>query len=362
MFSEKFIEIKNWFLRYERHISSASLILGFVIDNLTLQRIDLLFENLVLLFYISVSVLGIVIFNLSKAGVLRINFLEKINFFIPVIIQFAFGGLFSGFVVFYSRSASLSASWPFLLILVGILITGELVKGFYSRISYQLTVFYLAILSYLIFVVPIVVGHMNSFVFVLSGLLSLLVFYGIYRFFELVLPEFFAVYKKGLISRVVFIFITVFVFYFTNILPPIPLSLKDGGVYHNVVRIPEGYLLSGEEKSFFDRLKTTENFHLSPGGRVYFFSSVFAPTDLKVNIVHEWQYYDEINKRWITANTISFPIVGGNDGGYRGYSFKENVFDGKWRVNVKTSRGQIVGRVEFRIIYGGDYKIRDIIR
>jgi hypothetical protein len=297
---------------------------------------------------------------LSKLGILRNNFLEKINFFIPVIIQFAFGGLFSGFVVFYSRSASISASWPFLLILVGILITGELVRGFYSRISYQLTVFYLAILSYLIFAVPIIVGHMNSFVFILSCLLSLLVFYGVYRFFELAISDFFANYKSGLINRVLFIFSIVVVFYFTNILPPIPLSLKDGGVYHNVVRIPDGYLLSVEKKDFLDKFKTVQDFHLSPGGRVYFFSSVFAPTDLKVNIVHEWQYFDEINKKWITVSTINFPIFGGNDGGYRGYSFKENVFVGTWRVNVKTYRGQVVGRVKFKIIEGGDYEIKQI--
>ncbi len=345
------IKIKNWFSKYERHVSSASLVIGFIVDSLTLQRIDLLFENVILLSYLAISAIGITIFNLHRAGVLRFNFLEKVIFLFPVIIQFAFGGLFSGFVVFYSRSAALLTSWPFLLILVGILITGELIKGFYTKINYQFSILFTALFSYLIFSLPILMGIMDWWVFVLSGVLSLVVFYYFYRLLLRIAPDFFLPYKKPLFFRVSSIFLIIFVFYFANILPPIPLSLKEVGVYHQVIRTQDGYFLLSEEKHFFDRFRASQKVRISNGEPVYVFSSVFAPTDLKVNILHEWQHFDEKAARWNTYGTISFPIIGGADGGYRGYSVKTNIFPGKWRVNVTNSRGQVVGRINFTVSY-----------
>src|SRR5438046_3026621 len=63
----------------------------------------------------------------------------------------------------------------------------------------------------------------------------------------------------------------------------------------------------------------------SPGERVYVFSAIFAPSGLSTIIFHEWQHYDENTKDWVTTNTEQFPIIGGRDGGYRGYSFKDNA-------------------------------------
>ncbi|MFM2357617.1 MAG: hypothetical protein RJA61_354 [Candidatus Parcubacteria bacterium] len=84
---------------------------------------------------------------------------------------------------------------------------------------------------------------------------------------------------------------------------------------------------------------------------MYVFSAVFAPTRLNTNIVHKWQYFDYTINRWATASTIEFPIVGGEDGGYRGYSTKSSLTEGDWRVNIETRQGQVIGRVKFRVIY-----------
>ncbi|MCF1193471.1 DUF2914 domain-containing protein, partial [Mangrovimonas sp. AS39] len=53
--------------------------------------------------------------------------------------------------------------------------------------------------------------------------------------------------------------------------------------------------------------------------------------------------------KWVSGSKISFPIKGGRNEGYRGFSKKENVFSGKWRVDIETERGQVVGRVRFDI-------------
>src|SRR5439155_22007289 len=41
---------------------------------------------------------------------------------LPALTQFALGGLWSGFLVFYSRGASLAASWLFLTVLAAFLV------------------------------------------------------------------------------------------------------------------------------------------------------------------------------------------------------------------------------------------------
>ena len=44
-------------------------------------------------------------------------------------------------------------------------------------------------------------------------------------------------------------------------------------------------------------------------------------------------------------------IAGGRDGGYRGYSLT-TVNSGNWRVNIETERGQLIGRVKFKVEAG----------
>jgi hypothetical protein len=48
-------------------------------------------------------------------------------------------------------------------------------------------------------------------------------------------------------------------------------------------------------------------------------------------------------------SSVSLPVVGGRDGGYRTYSTRENPEQGKWRVNIETPHGQIIGRIYFAV-------------
>ena len=153
-----------------------------------------------------------------------------------------------------------------------------------------------------------------------------------------------------------FVGLSIFIYflYFANIIPPIPLSLKAGSAYHWVEKIPGGgYVVTGEtETAWYEKWRINKKIHLRPGESVFVFSSIFAPADLNIKIVHDWQYFDGKENEWISISKISFPIQGGREGGYRGFSKKESVFPGEWRVDVKTDRGQVIGRVRFEIEIG----------
>ncbi len=150
---------------------------------------------------------------------------------------------------------------------------------------------------------------------------------------------------------IVGIFLLVNILYFTRLIPPIPLSLKEAGAYYSVGRDSQGnYRTVGELETWRDYFKLYRDFHFLPDQPVYVYTAVFSPPLLNINIVHEWQFYNESSKKWETQRIIPLKVIGGRDGGFRTYSERSGLAPGHWRVNVLTSGGQVIGRVRFNLI------------
>jgi hypothetical protein len=150
------------------------------------------------------------------------------------------------------------------------------------------------------------------------------------------------------------LYISLNTLYFLNLIPPIPLSMKEMGVYHNVAKRAEGgYILSYEKGPWYALWRYSDDtFHYAQGNRVYCYASVFAPARFKTAVRHRWEYYDAKESLWKEHYQTSFTIDGGRDEGYRGYSFIESVREGVWRCSVETARGQVIGRTIFTIVTG----------
>jgi hypothetical protein len=192
---------------------------------------------------------------------------------------------------------------------------------------------------------------MGVFVFLLSGVASLSLATAFAFLLLALLPREAQRNKTALGQSIAGIFIVVNVLYFTNSIPPIPLSLKDAGVYHSLAKSGSGnYILGGEHMYWYDFFRPHKEIHILYGEPVYFYSAVFAPTKLTTGIAHNWQFYDTASGKWIESGTFPFGISGGREEGYRGYSIKTNVSPGLWRVDVITERGQVIGRTKFRVI------------
>jgi len=140
--------VKNFYNTHERYLTPIAFLVGFVIDNITLTRIDLLFDNVVLFSYLLTAALGIFLFHTLHGHVFQFSIVNRLISFLPIVVQFAFGGLFSGFLIFYSRSASFAASWLFILILVGIILGNEKFKRLYAQLSFQIGILYFALFSF----------------------------------------------------------------------------------------------------------------------------------------------------------------------------------------------------------------------
>ncbi|MFC1625325.1 DUF2914 domain-containing protein [Patescibacteria group bacterium] len=329
-------KIQKLYIKYERYVSPIAFFSGFVWDSLTLKRIDLLYENIVFFVYLSVAATSIVLISTT----------QKYARVMPLVLQFTFGGLFSAFFIFYSRSGSIMTSWFFLLALAILLIGNERFRKRYARLVFQLNIFFIALFSYSIFAVPVFIGKMGAWTFLISGLVSLI----LVGFFMRLLKQF----KRPLIFSILGIYLIFNLLYFTNIIPPIPLSLKEIGIYHFVERNNGQYSVQFEPAPWYLFFKDfNSDFHWVKNTPVYAYSAVFAPTKLNTTIFHRWSYFDEEKDDWVKKSQLGFSISGGRDGGYRGYTMKTSMESGKWRVDVITSRGQVLGRTKFEIVEVG---------
>ncbi|MDO8561445.1 MAG: DUF2914 domain-containing protein [bacterium] len=342
-------ELIRW---YERYISPLALIAGFLADNyILLRRVDLWTSNLLLFSYLAISGLGIVLINLIQTGRLQNPIFVKSAPFLPVVAQFAFGGLFSGYVSLYGRSAAYSTSWIFVIALALLLLGNERFTRFYSRFTFQVGIFFTVLFSFLIFYLPIILGNIGPYIFVASGIASLIIMSAFIRFLAFLMPEHVKMHRMHIIRSIAIIFVTFNILYFSNAIPPLPLALKDAGVYHDIVKEGDAYVLTAEPVPWYESyLRYNTVYHRTAGETVFVYSAVFAPSKFSTTVLHEWEYYDDKTNAWVRNGTFGFPLVGGRDGGYRGYSLRENVTAGKWRVNVKTGNGLIIGRISFTVV------------
>ena len=343
-------ELAQW---YQRYLSPLALVLGFVADNiLLLRRVDLLRTHLLLVSYLIIAALGIILLNAAETGRVRQAWLQNLIPIVPVGVQFAFGGLFSGYLSLYSRSASFVTTWIFVFALGILLLGNERFFKLYTQYAFQVGLYFVVLLGYFAFMIPVVVRMIGPNIFLLSCAVSVGAIVLFLYALAWVTPE---ISRRELTrtARSIAVILVVFnILYFSNAIPPLPLSLKGAGVYHSVTRESDGtYTLAGESQTWLDAiLGRNVVFHQQTGDRAYVFTAVFAPTGLSTPVVHQWQYYDVLQGAWVTTDTLTFTINGGRDGGYRGYSRKGGLTEGAWRVNVLTSYGQLIGRVAFAVM------------
>ncbi len=345
-------EMIRW---YERYVSPIALIVGFLLDSFVLlDRVDVIFGNILLLSYLVFAGVAIVLLNVVAAGRAQYPLMLRIAPFMPVVIQLFFGALFSGYLSLYSRSAGVAVSWVFVLVLAFLLIGNERFRMLYQKLPFQLSIYFTALYSFFIFFLPLIFKKIGPLMFMFAGVLSLVIIGLVIALLRRLVAERFADTQLTTFRSLAAIVLVFNVLYFSNLIPPLPLALKEGGMYHSVTRTEGSYQLSGEHQSFAVKyLNVPSKVHISDGDKVFVFTAVFAPSGLSTTLRHEWQYFNTVTDRWETRSDVRFTIIGGRDGGFRGYSQKQNVEEGSWRVNVLTDHGQIIGRIRFSIIYTG---------
>ena len=339
--------VKEFYLRYERILMPATLVIGFLIDYVTFANIKIEFTFTLLFFYWILAGLTIAFINFYDAQKISTK-LKYIRLFSPLIIQFSFGALLSSSLVFYWLSGAFSISWPILLIVVLLMVFNEVFRQYFLMPITQISVYFFTTISLFSLTLPFVFHSLSAWLFILAGVLSLAIF-GPYIYLLYSTKNYTSRQKKYALASIVAIFGTMNVLYFTNVIPPIPLSLREAGLYHSIQISNGSYTMQSEVENIWEKITPGQTIHIIPNQKIYLYTAIFAPKQLEAKILHYWQYYDEQKKEWVNQDTLSFTITGGRKEGYKGYSFKSNLTPGKWRVYVKNQRGQVLGRIQFTV-------------
>lgn len=346
-FAHHYQRVKSFHSRYERWLMPLALVAGFLIDYFTFTNVRINITLILLSIYWIAAGLAIACINICDAGKMPKAF-GYIRLFAGLLMQFTFGALLGGSLVFYWFSGAISVSWPFIALIALLMLSNDVFRKYFSKLAVQIGVYFFITLSFFSLILPFIFNSISVWLFVAAGIMSLSVFY-LYINFLAFARESVRQKKILLFALIIAVFAVMSLLYFTDIIPPIPLSIREAGAYHSIKRSNGKYVLSGEPETFWQRLAPGQTLHLAPGERAYLYTAVFAPAEFNTTILHHWQYYDEKQKNWVTLGKLPFSITGGQKEGYKGYSWISNPAPGKWRTYTQTQHGQTLGKIMITI-------------
>jgi len=258
------------------------------------------------------------------------------------LLQFLFGSLFSALFILYFKSSSHWLAWFTSLVLGVLLVANEFLESEYKRFTLSWSLFGLCAMLLFNFALPFMLGSIHSIWFYSSTLMGAGLAYWLYK----KTPN-----HLGSIKPVWAIAVALMLAYAADMIPPVPLVKRDVAIAYELNKVGTDYQLTRQASSWwvFWR-KTSDDLQVMPGQRVYCFSSVFAPSGLKTKLYHRWEHYDK-KQGWKTQSRIGFSLSGGRYNGFRGYTYKQNLAEGEWRVSVETENEKTIAVHSFSVEY-----------
>jgi hypothetical protein len=340
--------LKEKVQKHLRHITTITFFTGFAFDMFLLPDVNDSLSRYIGFVYIFLMavfiVLRIRLQDINKNSKLILNSITALT----LGIAYLSGSALSFVFVYAFRSADLLVSWPLFIILFVCMLINELVSNIRWRLIVDISVFIVSLTFYTLFNLPFLLNKQNDLIFFLGLGLSFSISFS---FIKLITH----VSKK--INPITLHFISILIpsliggLYILNLMPAVPLSIKNSNVYHYVQKQSTDYYALKEvrDQSFLDKFKYPVYYVNATNTTLYFFAAVRAPAALTAPISHVWEYYNSNTKSWETRNKLTFNIYGGRQDGYRAYSNINNAVPGKWRVTVKLDNNRIIGRYTFNV-------------
>lgn len=335
--------------KYELRFEILFFIGGFIFDALLVTEIDDLFglaQQAVYLLIIASILHHEIIFRLQKWSPSS-SFTEKMWSYRNLLLHFLLGTLLNIYSLFYIKSASLIGSLLFLALMVGLIIANELQIVKKAKVSLKVALFAICLFSYISILYPIILGFLGWTPFGLSVITTLALFYLQFWILRKKTEDHHIAIKSvlfpGLSVLIVFI-----IFYFCGWIPPVPLSVKEQGIYHLIEKRDGHFLLSTERVWWKLWQSGDSDFKARPDDKIYFFAQIYSPARFSDQIFIQWDHKDPV-RGWQKTDHIPLQIQGGRKEGFRGYAVKANYQPGDWRVIVETSMGHEISRLSFAV-------------
>ena len=360
-FQNRYKATKAWLQKHERVLVPATLVSGVIVDAITFATIDVVLAFSILIGHVLLVGWAIAFLQGYDARVFshKSRVLQYARLVVPYVIQFSFGALLSAVFIFYVFSGSIWVSWPFVLLLVVLMISNDVFRHYYMRARIQMGLYFFILFALSAVMLPYGLQKMGAWLFIFSGIFAIGLIWGYIKWLAGFVPTIsFGI--KRFEKPIIIIFVVMNALYFLNVIPPVPLSLRDSVVGHGITRNASGYAVEIEKQSFFQKIIPGQRINRHAGDSVIVYTAIFAPGDLRARVYHNWQHKED--GAWVSKGRFSYTVFGGRQDGFRGYSQKSTLEPGRWRVDVETERGQVMGRVRFSVREGDSGELERIVK
>jgi hypothetical protein len=323
---------------------------GFVFDAFLVRRIDetrMLIQQGLYLAIDGVLLARIIAWRQQAAQ--QGNWRERLPRIADWLLHFTLGTLLNAYALFYVKSASGLATILFFLLIAALLLANELpaMRRLGPVVLYGLYSFCLT--SYFAYLYPVLIGRIRSWMFVLAVATSIIPLSIIALAHHRWTRDRGQVVRQAL-APALGVQALLLVLYAFRLIPPVPLSLTEIGIYHGVERADTGwYRVTYRTPSWYRFWRHDDREFLAlPGDRVYCFFRVFAPNGFRDDVNVAW-FYKELSHDWMPAGRTAIAVTGGRDGGFAGFAYKQNWRPGDWRVVISSIDEREIGMRTFTV-------------
>ncbi len=349
----RFHQLKLYYERNEHAFDIAAFVGGFLFDIAMLDRIDswlTIGQQAAYLVLIAVILLQMFFAEgnpppeLGAMSTIKRWYYE----YRTALVHFLLGTLLNLYTLFFFKSSSLFVSFAFMIVLVLLLVANDSKRLKALGLSFKFALFSLCLLSFCASIVPVLVGSIGLFVFLLSMLVGCLPLAVINRRIRIHAPERTQQTRQQILVPFGLVLIGFLSLYLFRLIPPVPLSIPFIGVYHNVERSEDTFRLSHERPFWRFWNNGDQKFVAQPGDKVYVYFRIFSPTRFSDQVLMRW-YWKDNKGSWKLQDSIPIRILGGRQQGFRGYGMKSNYQPGDWKLQVETTDEREIGRVYFDV-------------
>jgi hypothetical protein len=334
----------------KHHSNVVMFAAGFLFDLVTIRRIDAWTDLSIQMLYL-VALTTMLIFQHREArGQWKPSaMLQRVWRYNVEILHFFYGGLLSAYVVLYLKSSTRARPLVFFILLVALMVLNEMPQIRRAGYRLRLGLYAFCVISFLNYFVPILIGRMSGWVFLLAlGLSAGVVWLVADRLAAKEADP--GPVRARLYMPALAVCVLIGVLYVFRLIPPVPLSVQLQGIYHDVRREGSEFMLTYEEPPLHLFWRSDSRpFRKRPGDRLHYFVRVYAPTRFQHEVFARWEYKDP-GRGWQTRDRIRLPIAGGRREGFRTYAVKTNFEPGRWRVSAETEDGRAMGALTFTVV------------
>lgn len=300
-----------------RHSNVVMFAAVFLFDLVTIRRIDAWTDLSIQMLYLAALTMMLIYQHREARGEWKPPaMIERPWAYNVEALHFFYGGRLSAYVVLYLKSSTQARPLVFFVLLVALMVFNKMPQVRRSGYRLRLGLYAFCVISFLNYFVPILIGRMSGWVFLLAlGASAGVVWLVAGRLAANEADR--KTVRVRLFMPALVVCVVIGGLYIFRLIPPVPLSVQLQGIYHDVRREGSAFVLTYEKPPLclFWR-RDSRPFRKRPGDRLHYFVRVFAPTRFQHEVFARWEHRDA-ESGWRTRDRIRLPIVGGRANGFQ---------------------------------------------